>query len=125
MQLRGRDEHGDEDADRGKGKKVYIVILFSAIDDIYADSLYSVECSHRPMVGDLFYIGDPLFGTAGVEVEAVVYVGNNIFHAYCVDVKPVTDHPPYYGVRGVKGSLIAHTQKQMKDFPDTYKGRDR
>lgn len=97
------------------------MIIFSTCDDEYGDSLHSVECNHRPMMGDIFYIGDPLFGVASVEVEAVIYVGNDIFHAYCVDVKPVTDHPPYYGIRGMKGSLVAHTQDQIEDFPHRYR----
>ena len=104
---------------------MYTVIIFSTRDDEYGDSLHGVECNHRPIVGDIFYIGDSLFGIAAVEVEAVIYVGNDIFHAYCVDVKPVKDYPPYYGIRGVTGSLVAHTQNQIEDFPDRYRRQSR
>jgi hypothetical protein len=89
----------------------------------YGDSIYRFEIEFRPVVGDIFFI-DGMFGTYGLEVETIIYVANGIFHAYAERVDPVDDYPPYYGVRGNKGTLIAHTIDQIKDHLGKYQAED-
>ena len=110
---------------------MYKILFFEAMEPLtedfhetYCDCLFSMQCDYRPMLGDIFYLGRPS-GTdtlaIAYEVEALVCVNNRVFHAYCVRVEPDDSYPPYYGARGVRGSLVAHTEDQIQDFPERYK----
>lgn len=87
----------------------------------YGDGLHTFQRSYRPLIGDIIYIGDRLLDIDAVEIEQIVCVGYDVFHAYCTEVKADRKHGGYYGVRDNKGSLIAHLEDQIEAFPNRYK----
>lgn len=83
---------------------------------VYGDTFLSIDADFRPMVGDIYYIDD---GT-GYEVETVVYVGNNIFHAYAWNIAAPDEGGPFLGRRKDKNSIVRHVQGQIAAFPHRY-----
>ncbi len=91
----------------------------------YADKSLSLSVEFRPLVGDIYIPENPPFlndlQVNGVKVDSLNYCGNNIFHAYCSEIEADKSYLPYYGLKNMEGTLVAHTVEQMKDFPKRYK----
>ena len=52
----------------------------------YCDTRLVLHCEHRPQVDDILYGRDPWYDDGRPEsykIESIVYVGGNVFHAYC------------------------------------------
>lgn len=82
----------------------------------YGDASLNIETDFRPMVGDIYYIGDG----KGYEVETIVYVGGNIFHAYAWEIAASDEGGPALGRRNDKNALVRHIQGHIAAFPHRY-----
>lgn len=114
-------------------------------EQLYGDAGQSyLDLDFRPMVGDLFpahmihspWIAPPwtdkaenvlntekgahaidgLSSETLYEVEKVLYAGNNVFFAYCVEIEPSEQGRHDLGIRGNTGSLIYHYAEQTHAF---------
>ncbi|MEM7132058.1 MAG: hypothetical protein AAF702_37465 [Chloroflexota bacterium] len=91
-------------------------------DSHYADATFISERDYRPVVGDMFVEDALTVGDSpdAYEIEQVVYMGDNIFHAYCLLIEDSDEGRHKFGIRGNKGTFKRHALDQINAFPQRY-----